>query len=92
MASLLDPLFNVMLIVAVAMVKRFIWVYSAIYLPRWASPSLAAADLRAELIPAERQYIYQLLQDGKITDEGCHVSNPNSIWRKQVFVARGKAA
>jgi hypothetical protein len=53
------------------MVTQFIWVYSAIYLPRWASPSLAAADLRAELIPAERQYIYQLLQDGKITDEGC---------------------
>ena len=29
----------------------------------------AAADLRSELIAAEREYIYQLLQDGKITDE-----------------------
>jgi len=29
----------------------------------------AAADLRAELIAAEREYIYRLLQDGKITDE-----------------------
>ena len=28
-----------------------------------------AAELRAELIAAEREYIYQLLQDGKITDE-----------------------
>jgi monovalent cation/hydrogen antiporter len=29
----------------------------------------AAAELRAELIGAEREYIYRLLQDGKITDE-----------------------
>jgi monovalent cation/hydrogen antiporter len=29
-----------------------------------------AADLRAELITAERQYIYRLLQEGQITDEG----------------------
>jgi NhaP-type Na+/H+ or K+/H+ antiporter len=29
----------------------------------------AAADLRAELIAGEREYIYRLLQDGKITDE-----------------------
>ncbi len=29
----------------------------------------AAADLRAELIAAEREYIYRLLQDGEITDE-----------------------
>jgi len=28
-----------------------------------------AADLRAELIAAERQYIHQLLRDGQITDE-----------------------
>jgi len=28
-----------------------------------------AAELRADLIAAEREYIYQLLQDGKITDE-----------------------
>ncbi len=29
----------------------------------------AAADLRTELIAAEREYIYRLLQDGQITDE-----------------------
>jgi CPA1 family monovalent cation:H+ antiporter len=29
----------------------------------------AALALRAELINAERQYIYQLLQEGQITDE-----------------------
>jgi len=29
----------------------------------------AAEDLRAELISAEREYIYRLLQDGQITDE-----------------------
>lgn len=29
----------------------------------------AAAELRASLIAAEREYIYRLLQDGKITDE-----------------------
>jgi CPA1 family monovalent cation:H+ antiporter len=29
----------------------------------------AAAELRAELIAAEREYIYRLLQDGRITDE-----------------------
>jgi NhaP-type Na+/H+ or K+/H+ antiporter len=28
-----------------------------------------AADLRGELIAAEREYIYRLLQDGRITDE-----------------------
>jgi hypothetical protein len=28
-----------------------------------------AADLRMELIAAEREYIYWLLQDGQITDE-----------------------
>jgi hypothetical protein len=29
----------------------------------------AAADLRSELIAAEREYIYRLFRDGKITDE-----------------------
>ena len=29
----------------------------------------AALALRAELIDAEREYIYRLLQDGQITDE-----------------------
>jgi CPA1 family monovalent cation:H+ antiporter len=31
--------------------------------------ALAAADLKSELIAAEREYIYRLLQDGQITDE-----------------------
>jgi monovalent cation/hydrogen antiporter len=44
MASLGDPLFDVMLIVAVVIVARVIWVYPAIYLPRWLSPSLARRD------------------------------------------------
>jgi CPA1 family monovalent cation:H+ antiporter len=34
-----------------------------------AKASAAAADLRTELIQAERAYIYRLLQDGRITDE-----------------------
>jgi CPA1 family monovalent cation:H+ antiporter len=34
-----------------------------------AAAASAAAELRSELITAEREYIYQLLQDGKITDE-----------------------
>jgi monovalent cation/hydrogen antiporter len=29
-----------------------------------------AADLRTELITAERAYIYRMLQEGRITDEG----------------------
>ena len=32
--------------------------------------AVAAAELRSELIAAEREYIYRLLQDGQITDEG----------------------
>jgi len=32
-------------------------------------PALAAAELRSELIAAEREYIFQLLRDGQITDE-----------------------
>jgi len=32
-------------------------------------PALAAAELRSELIAAEREYIFQLLRDGEITDE-----------------------
>src|SRR6516165_4630595 len=31
--------------------------------------ALAAAELRSELIAAEREFIYQLLRDGRITDE-----------------------
>ena len=34
-----------------------------------AAAAAAAAELRMELIAAEREYIYRLLQDGKITDE-----------------------
>jgi monovalent cation/hydrogen antiporter len=35
----------------------------------WHKAIGAASELRAELIAAEREYIYRLLQDGKITDE-----------------------
>jgi len=42
-------------------------------LPRAASDgldvALVAAELRSELITAEREFIYQLLRDGRITDE-----------------------
>ena len=31
--------------------------------------AFVAAELRTELIAAERAYIYRLLQDGRITDE-----------------------
>jgi CPA1 family monovalent cation:H+ antiporter len=31
--------------------------------------ALVAADLRSELIVAEREYIYELLRHGRITDE-----------------------
>jgi len=31
--------------------------------------ALVAAELRSELIAAEREFIYQLLRDGRITDE-----------------------
>ena len=47
--------------------------YRAVRLPDPASseldPALAAAELRSELIAAEREYIFQLLRDGQITDE-----------------------
>jgi len=47
--------------------------YRAGRLPSHTSDGLdaasAAADLRAGLIAAEREYIYRLLQDGRITDE-----------------------
>jgi NhaP-type Na+/H+ or K+/H+ antiporter len=47
--------------------------YRALRLPDPASnefdAALAAADLRSELIVAEREYIYRLLQNGQITDE-----------------------
>ncbi len=37
--------------------------------PETMDAAMVAADLRAELIAAEREYIYRLLQDGQITDE-----------------------
>jgi CPA1 family monovalent cation:H+ antiporter len=37
--------------------------------PEGVDAAAAAAELRMELIAAEREYIYRLLQDGKITDE-----------------------
>ncbi len=39
-----DLALSTLLIVAVAIVARFIWVYPAVYLPRWLSPSLARRD------------------------------------------------
>jgi CPA1 family monovalent cation:H+ antiporter len=42
--SLRDLAVAVLLIVAVVIVARFIWVYPAVYLPRWLSPSLARRD------------------------------------------------
>jgi CPA1 family monovalent cation:H+ antiporter len=38
------PLLAVLLSVAVVVVARFVWVYPAIYLPRWLSPALARRD------------------------------------------------
>ena len=47
--------------------------HRAVQLPKNAADGrkavAAAAELRLELIAAEREYIYQLLRDGKITDE-----------------------
>ncbi len=37
--------------------------------PEAADAASAAAELRMELITAEREYIYRMLQEGKITDE-----------------------
>jgi monovalent cation/hydrogen antiporter len=37
--------------------------------PDGTDTAAVAADLRAELIAAEREYIYRMLQDGRITDE-----------------------
>jgi monovalent cation/hydrogen antiporter len=37
--------------------------------PKSSEAIAAAAELRAELIAAEREYIYRLLQQGQITDE-----------------------
>jgi hypothetical protein len=36
----------------------------------WLEAAFVAAELKTELITAEREYIYRLLQDGRITDEG----------------------
>jgi CPA1 family monovalent cation:H+ antiporter len=38
------PLLTVLITVAVVLAARFIWVYPAVYLPRWLSPSLARRD------------------------------------------------
>ncbi len=42
--SPLDLAFGILLIVGVAIVARFIWVFPAVYVPRWLSPSLARRD------------------------------------------------
>ena len=44
LAALRDVTASIFLILAVLIVARFIWVFPAIYLPRWLSPSLAARD------------------------------------------------
>jgi monovalent cation/hydrogen antiporter len=41
---LADLALSALLIVAVAIAARFIWVFPAVYLPRWLSPSLARRD------------------------------------------------
>ncbi len=42
--SLQDLVLGVVLIVGVAIVARFLWVFPAVYLPRWLSPALARRD------------------------------------------------
>jgi Na+/H+ antiporter len=39
-----DPLFAVLLTVAVVIIARFVWVFPATYLPRWLSPALKRRD------------------------------------------------
>ncbi len=39
-----DLAFGILLIVGVAIAARFIWVFPAVYVPRWLSPSLARRD------------------------------------------------
>jgi monovalent cation/hydrogen antiporter len=42
--SLRGPLLAVLLTVTVVIVARFIWIFPAVYLPRWLSPALARRD------------------------------------------------
>ncbi len=42
--ALSDVVFDVLLVVAVAVAARFIWIFPATYLPRWLSPALARRD------------------------------------------------
>lgn len=42
--ALRDVTFDILLVLAVAIVARFIWVFPATYLPRWLSPALARKD------------------------------------------------
>ncbi len=39
-----DLAFGILLVVGVAIAARFIWVFPAVYVPRWLSPSLARRD------------------------------------------------
>ena len=39
-----DLAFGILLIVGVAIIARFVWVFPAVYVPRWLSPSLARRD------------------------------------------------
>jgi CPA1 family monovalent cation:H+ antiporter len=44
LSGLRDPVLDVLLVVAVATLARFVWVFPATYLPRWLSPALARRD------------------------------------------------
>jgi CPA1 family monovalent cation:H+ antiporter len=39
-----DLAFGILLIVGIAVIARFIWVFPAVYVPRWLSPALAKRD------------------------------------------------
>src|SRR5271157_6048576 len=42
--SLQELTFGIFLVVGVAVISRFIWVFPAVYVPRWLSPALAKRD------------------------------------------------
>jgi len=55
-----------------------------------ANAAATSAELRTELIAAEREYIYQLLQDGQITDEARrHIERELDL--EEASIARKKA-
>lgn len=44
MVTLFDVVWAVLITTAVVIIARFVWVFPAVYLPRWLSPSLARRD------------------------------------------------